>query len=71
LSSSTGVLRMDLSQLDASGPYRLIVEDATTRHIEYFANPHDALERWAEFDAAMRSDTSPSSPALTIPVRIH
>jgi len=68
VSSSSGVLRMDLVQLDAAGPYRLIVEDATNRHIEYFANPDDALERWAEFDAAMRPDTLAD---LIITVQIH
>jgi hypothetical protein len=47
---------MDLRALDPTGPYRLIVDGATDRHIEYFANPSDALDRWAEFDAAMRPD---------------
>jgi len=54
LSPSKGALRLDLTELEPDGPYRLILDDSDTRHIEYFADPQEALERWAEFDAAMR-----------------
>ena len=56
LSSSSGVLRMDLRALDPTGPYRLIVDGDTDRHIEYFDNPSEALHRWAEFEAVMRPE---------------
>jgi len=45
---------MDLQALDPTGPFRLIVDGATDRHVEYFESPAAALDRWAEFDAAMR-----------------
>ena len=54
VSLSSGALRMELTELDREGPYRLIIDDAATRHIEYFAKSNDALQRWAEFDAVMR-----------------
>ena len=54
VSLSSGALRMELTELDPQGPYRLIVDDAATRHIEYFAKSNEALQRWAEFDAVMR-----------------
>ncbi len=70
LSASSGVLRMDLRALDPTGPYRLIVDGAADRrHIEYFENPCAALDRWAEFDAAMRP--SDSAPAVDAPRRTH
>jgi hypothetical protein len=56
LSRSKGALRMDLTELDAEGPYRLILDGSASRHIEYFTTPREALERWAEFDAAMRHE---------------
>ena len=68
LSASSGVLRMDLRALDPTGPYRLIVDGDTNQHIEYFENRSAALERWAEFDAAMRPD--PTSEG-DVPVLIH
>ena len=54
VSLSSGALRMELTELEPQGPYRLIVDDAATRHIEYFAKSNDALKRWAQFDAVMR-----------------
>jgi hypothetical protein len=51
---------MDLRELEPAGPYRLIVDGATDRHIEYFQEPGPALERWAEFDAVMRPDVAVS-----------
>jgi hypothetical protein len=54
LSASSGVLRMDLIALDRMGPYRLILDGDTDRHIEYFDDRRAALDRWVEFDAAMR-----------------
>ena len=54
VSCSNGALRMELTELDPHGPYRLIVDDAATRHIEYFVTSDKALARWAEFDAVMR-----------------
>jgi hypothetical protein len=54
LSGSSGVLRMDLRALDPMGPYRLIIDGDGNHHIEYFEDPRAALDRWAEFDAAMR-----------------
>ena len=54
VSVGSGPLRMELTELEPCGPYRLIVDDAATRHIEYFATSDEALERWAQFDAAMR-----------------
>lgn len=61
---------MELTELDPEGPYRLIVDDAATRHIEYFAKSNEALQRWAEFDAVMRPhpgwDTTFDQPAVTV-----
>jgi hypothetical protein len=57
---------MDLRALEPSGPYRLIVDGTTDRHVEYFDDRLAALERWAEFDAAMRPDVEP-----TPHVRVH
>jgi len=56
VSASAGVLRMELRALDLAGPYRLIVDGDTDRHIEYFADPGEALHRWAEFENVMRPD---------------
>lgn len=47
---------MDLQALEPSGPFRLIVDGANERHVEYFDSRAAALDRWAEFDAAMRPD---------------
>ena len=69
LSPSSGVLRMDLRALDPMGPYRLIVDGATDRHIEYFEDQRAALDRWAEFDAVMRPDGV--SVDLDVPGHIH
>jgi hypothetical protein len=66
LSPSKGALRMDLTELDPEGPYRLILDDSASRHIEYFANPGEALARWAEFDAAMRQAPVPDEAALPV-----
>ena len=52
---------MDLRALDATGPYRLILDGATDRHIEYFDDSSTALSRWAEFDAAMRPHAAPAN----------
>src|SRR4051794_37160636 len=38
LSPSKGALRLDLTELEPDGPYRLILDDAASRHIEYFAD---------------------------------
>jgi len=54
LSATVGVLRMDLQELEPAGPYRLIVDGAADKHIEYFDDSQAALDRWAEFDAVMR-----------------
>ena len=54
VSVASGALRMELTELEPCGPYRLIVDDAATRHIEYFSKSTEALDRWAQFDAAMR-----------------
>ena len=67
LSSSSGVRRMELMELDPTGPYRIIVDDATNQHIEYFANSSEALDRWAEFDAVLKSEI----PASAASSRIH
>ena len=53
---------MDLQALDEAGPYRLIVDSPTDRHVEYFTDPNAALDRWAEFDAAMRPETPAAVP---------
>src|SRR4026209_2053350 len=37
VSLSSGALRMELTELEPQGPYRLIGDDADSRHIEYFA----------------------------------
>jgi hypothetical protein len=56
---------MDLQALEPEGPYRLIVDGATDRHVEYFQTPYEALERWDEFDAAMRpGSTELPGPAV-------
>jgi hypothetical protein len=60
---------MDLRALEPTGPYRLIVDGSTNRHIEYFESRRAALERWAEFDAAMRPASSPVDVAN--PCSIH
>jgi hypothetical protein len=49
---------MDLRELEPAGPYRLIVDGDTERHIEYFHDSDQALERWAEFDAVMRTEAA-------------
>jgi hypothetical protein len=56
---------MDLQALEPSGPFRLIVDGATDRHVEYFESPAAALDRWAEFDAAMSppADSDDSMPS--------
>ena len=59
---------MDLRELGEAGPYRLIVDGATERHVEYFTDPAAALDRWAEFDAAMRPDFDAASD---VPPSIH
>ena len=59
VSCSNGALRMELTELHPQGPYRLIVDDAATRHIEYFVTSDKALARWAEFDAVMRPMPEP------------
>jgi hypothetical protein len=41
------------------------VDDADSRHIEYFAKPNDALQRWAEFDAVMRPNAAFTHPPDT------
>jgi hypothetical protein len=65
LTPPSGAVRMDLTRLEPAGPYRLILDDSAKRHIEYFVESSDALERWAEFDAAMRPNgTTPSQDAL-------
>jgi hypothetical protein len=64
MSASAGVLRMDLRALDPTGPYRLIVDGDTDRHVEYFEDRTTALERWAEFDAAMRPDAPEWFPSI-------
>jgi hypothetical protein len=56
LSHLSGALRMELTELEPHGPYRLIVDDAATRHIEYFSSSNEALERWEQFDAVMRPE---------------
>lgn len=73
VSLSSGALRMELTELEPQGPYRLIVDDAATRHIEYFAKPNDALQRWAEFDAVMRPSAAflPSPDLHTFAVTAH
>jgi hypothetical protein len=63
LSPRSGACRLDLTELQPAGPYRLILDDSATRHIEYFTDPKDALERWAEFDAAMRLQAVVPSPS--------
>ena len=68
LSASSGVLRMDLRALDPMGPYRLILDGATDRHVEYFENSSEALDRWAEFDAVLRPD---AVPELDLDVPVH
>jgi hypothetical protein len=65
VSLSSGALRMELTELEPEGPYRLIVDDADSRHIEYFAKPNDALQRWAEFDAVMRPNATFTHPPDT------
>ena len=62
VSLSSGALRMELTELEPQGPYRLIVDDAATRHIEYFAKSNDALTRWAQFDAVMRPHAAFEAP---------
>ena len=65
---------MELTELEPQGPYRLIVDDAATRHIEYFAKSNEALMRWAQFDAVMRPNTAfetPPDPRTTVPVTAH
>jgi hypothetical protein len=57
---------MDLQALEPTGPFRLIVDGATDRHVEYFESPAAALERWAEFDAAMRPYTDCEEPISSI-----
>ena len=65
VSCSNGALRMELTELHPHGPYRLIVDDAATRHIEYFVTSDKALARWAEFDAVMRPLPAPDlAPAM-------
>jgi hypothetical protein len=59
---------MDLRALDPMGPYRLILDGATDRHVEYFENPSEALDRWAEFDAVMRPD---AVPELDLQLPVH
>jgi len=34
VSLSSGAMRMELTELEPQGPYRLIVDDAASRHIE-------------------------------------
>ncbi len=53
---------MELTELEPQGPYRLIVDDAATRHIEYFAKSNEALTRWAQFDAVMRPNAAFEAP---------
>jgi hypothetical protein len=65
VSLSSGALRMELTELEPQGPYRLIVDDADSRHIEYFAKSNDALQRWAEFDAVMRPNAAFTHPPDT------
>src|SRR5262245_37879758 len=65
VSLSSGAMRMELTELEPEGPYRLIVDDAASRHIEYFAKPNDALQRWAEFDAVMRPTSAFTHPPDT------
>ena len=65
-SGSSGVLRMDLQALEPTGPFRLIVDGATDRHVEYFDSRAAALDRWAEFDAAMRPDVECDDPSPAI-----
>ena len=65
VSLSSGAMRMELTELEPEGPYRLIVDDAASRHIEYFAKPNDALQRWAEFDAVMRPNAAFTHPPDT------
>src|SRR5262249_4322436 len=69
LSPSKGALRLDLTALEPDGPYRLILDDSATRHIEYFSDSREALERWAEFDAAMRPHAVGSIAAPTATVQ--
>jgi len=71
LSHTAGALRMELTELEPHGPYRLIVDDAATRHIEYFSRSNEALERWAQFDAVMRPDATWSVDAPTVSVTTH
>jgi len=67
LSPLKGALRLDLTELDPDGPYRLILDDSATRHIEYFTDSRQALERWAELDAAMRPQSIDAmTPVLTV-----
>jgi hypothetical protein len=65
VSLSAGALRMELTEMEPQGPYRLIVDDAASRHIEYFAKPNEALARWAEFDAVMRPNATFTHPPDT------
>src|SRR5262245_53128586 len=65
VSLSSGALRMELTELEPQGPYRLIVDDAASRHIEYFAKSNEALARWAEFDAVMRPNAAFTHPPDT------
>ena len=73
VSLSSGALRMELTELEPQGPYRLIVDDAASRHIEYFAKSNDALRRWAEFDAVMRPNAAftPSPDPHNFAVTAH
>lgn len=63
VSLSSGALRMELTELEPQGPYRLIVDDAATRHIEYFAKSNEALQRWQQFDAVMRPHAAWETPS--------
>jgi hypothetical protein len=56
---------MELTELHPAGPYRLIVDDADMRHIEYFVTSDKALARWAEFDAVMRPVSDPDYAVAT------
>jgi hypothetical protein len=47
------VVRIELSALTLTGPYRLTVEHPAKRLVEYFDRPVDALARRAEIESVL------------------
>jgi hypothetical protein len=51
--------RMQLVALEPEGPFRLIVDHPARRLVEYFTSSSEAMNRWAEIEAALSRPPQP------------